>query len=95
MEQENHAAAAARADSGDRKTFTLDRPYRLATGVMLEQVTVRRAKVRDMKIAQARGNGTAEMELAMISICSDPPITPEDLDEMDFKDYLAIQGFFR
>lgn len=74
-------------------TITLKYPVKLASGQSLEKLTLRRAKVADLRAA-ARGNATPEeQEVALIALLAG--ITPEDVLELDLADYKALQDFFR
>ena len=87
----NAAKQLTQALNGET-TITLLYPVRLATGQMLEKVTVRRPRVGDLR-AVAHLNSDAEQELAMFSRLSG--LVPEDLDDLDMTDYKAIQDWFR
>lgn len=79
-------------DLGVNKEIKLKYPVRLATGEMLEKVTVRRPKVGDIR-AVAGLTTDAEQELAIMARISG--LVPEDLDELDIADYKVLQDFFR
>ncbi len=91
----NDTDTAATAASQENMKHTLLFPYQLATGVMLDTLTIRRPKVRDMKAAQRRADNVVDQEIILISLVCEPALTPEDLEGMDCKDYAVIQGFFR
>ena len=78
-----------------RQEFILQFPYKLATGALLDKVTLRRPKVRDLKAAQKRGDNPGDVEVVLVSLICEPPLTPEDIDDMDHKDYAVLQGFLR
>lgn len=68
-------------------------PVKLASGKELTAVTLRRAKVGDLK-ASARGNPAQEdQEIALIALLAG--LTPEDVHEIDMADYKALQDAFR
>lgn len=68
-------------------------PVQLASGKTLEKLTLRRAKVVDLKEA-SRGNASQEdQEVALLARLSG--LLPEDLLELDLADYKALQDAFR
>ncbi|MFH6974121.1 phage tail assembly protein [Neisseria sp. 23W00296] len=77
---------------GTGKEIRLHCPLRLADGRLLESVTVRRAKVGDIR-AVAHLEGDAAQEIAMMARLSG--LVPEDLENMDLCDYKQMQEFFR
>ena len=77
---------------GVSKEIKLKYPVRLATGEMLEKLTLRRPKVGDIRAVAALATD-AEQELAIMARISG--LVPEDLDELDIADYKALQEFFR
>ena len=74
--------------------MTLRYPIKTAAGE-IKSVTLRRAKVRDLKEAQRGDKNEAEQEIALLSILSDEKLTPEDLEELDLADYAQLQQTFR
>lgn len=79
-------------DLGVNTVVKLKYPVRLATGQMLEQVTVRRPRVGDLR-AVMHINSEAEQGLMLVVRVTG--LVPEDLDELDLKDLEAIQATFR
>ena len=77
---------------GVSKEIKLKYPVRLATGEMLEKLTLRRPKVGDIRAVTGLTTD-AEQELAIMARISG--LVPEDLDELDIADYKALQEFFR
>jgi hypothetical protein len=75
--------------------ITLQFPMTLPSGQRVERLSMRRAKVRDMKHAQKRGATTEEREIVLFSSLCQPSLTPEDLEEMDLADYGQIQRRFQ
>ncbi len=75
------------------QTIALKHPVKLATGTTLERVTLRRAKVRDLKAAQRGSDKADEQELALLALLCG--LTPEDLEELDLADYRALADAFR
>ena len=67
-------------------------PVRLATGQMLEKVTVRRPRVGDLRAVM---HITNEAEQGLLLVSRVTGLVPEDLDELDLKDLEAIQATFR
>ncbi|EGF09645.1 hypothetical protein HMPREF9123_2273 [Neisseria bacilliformis ATCC BAA-1200] len=85
-------AQKMREQMGVGKEIRLYCPIRLADGTLLESVTVRRAKVGDIR-AVAHLEGDAAQEIAMMARLSG--LVPEDLENMDLCDYKQMQEFFR
>lgn len=77
---------------GVSKEIKLKYPVRLATGEILEKLTLRRPKVGDIRAVAGLATD-AEQELSIMARISG--LVPEDLDELDFADYKALQEFFR
>jgi len=73
-------------------TLELAYPVRLATGQVLDKVTVRRPRVGDLR-AVAHIASEAEQGLALVSQITG--LVPEDLDMLDLKDLERIQATFR
>ena len=73
-------------------TIELAYPVRLATGQVLEKVTVRRPRVGDLR-AVVHITSEAEQGLALVSQITG--LVPEDLDMLDLKDLERIQATFR
>lgn len=72
--------------------ITLDYPITL-NGVVVNEIKMRRPKVRDMKKARRFGDDPSEQEVGLFSILTGH--TAEDLDEMDAVDYGQLQETFR
>ncbi|EGV38451.1 phage tail assembly protein [Neisseria weaveri] len=77
---------------GVSKEIKLKYPVRLATGEMLEKLTLRRPKVGDIRAVAGLATD-AEQELAIMARISG--LVPEDLDELDLADYKQVQDWFR
>ena len=76
-------------------TITLKFPIKTPAGTVSE-LTLRRPKVRDMKLAQQQyPNDSAGSELALLAAITEQKLTPEDLEELDLADYGAVQAAFR
>lgn len=97
--QQTQRAPETKVDTNHAAIFDtvfLSEPLKLATGRVISQITLRRAKVRDLKIAQrAGGDDSVTQELALIGIIAHEQLTPEDLEEMDLGDYQRVQASFR
>ena len=79
-------------DLSVNKEIKLKYPVRLATGEMLEKVTVRRPRVGDLRAVMHFAN-EAEQGLMLVSRVTG--LVPEDLDMLDLKDLEVIQATFR
>lgn len=79
-------------DLGVNTIVKLKYPARLATGQMLEQVTVRRLCVGDLRAVLHLKN-EAEQELALFARMTG--MIPEDLDCLDLTDLKQLQETFR
>ena len=77
---------------GVTQAITLHCPVELADGTRLERITMRRAKVGDIR-AVAHLEGDAAQEIAMLARLSG--LVPEDLEDLDLCDYKQVQDFFR
>ena len=71
----------------------LEHPFTIATGKRIDVLTMRRAKVKDLKAANRFGDKPEDQEIALLAILTD--LTPEDVQEMDLADYTQLQGSFR
>ena len=72
----------------DRSIIELDYPI-MVDGSEVKTVSLRRPKVRDL-IAAAKGNrGNEERELSLIANLAE--MSPQDLEELDVKDYAKAQ----
>lgn len=77
---------------GVNKVIELFCPVVLADGSRLECITMRRAKVGDLR-AVSHLEGEAAQEIAMLArLCG---LVPEDLEDLDLCDYRQLQDFFR
>jgi len=85
-------AKQMQADLGVNTVVKLKYPVRLATGQMLEQVTVRRLCVGDLRAVSHLTN-EAEQELALFARMTG--MIPEDLDCLDLVDWKQLQETFR
>lgn len=75
------------------QVVSLTYPIKTATG-LIDKLTLRRAKVKDMKAAQRHGT-PAEQELALLALITAEKITPEDIEELDLADYANLQRTFQ
>mgnify|MGYP001047536714 CR=1 FL=1 len=61
-------------------------------GAKVDQLKIRRPKVRDMIDAEKGGGGNAEIEVRLFAnLCEVPPAT---IEELDMSDYQAVQGVY-
>ena len=72
-------------------TIKLKHPIEV-DGIEVQQVTMRRPKVRDMIAAEKGAGGDAEKELRMFANLSE--ITPQTIEELDMVDYKAMQDAY-
>ncbi|HFC8507231.1 TPA: phage tail assembly protein [Neisseria subflava] len=79
-------------DLGVNTVVKLKYPVKLATGQMLEQVTLRRLRVGDLRAVSHLTN-EAEQELALFARMTG--MVPEDLDCLDLADWKQMQETFR
>ncbi|WP_301817773.1 phage tail assembly protein [Neisseria maigaei] len=79
-------------DLGVNTVVKLKYPVRLATGQILEQVTLRRLRVGDLRAVSHLTN-EAEQELALFARMAG--MIPEDLDCLDLADWKQLQETFR
>lgn len=75
------------------KEITPKYPVKTGSGATVEVVTMRRAKVKDLRQMERFGKTDAEQELGLIAHLAG--LVPEDLEEIDAVDYRAIQDSFR
>lgn len=61
----------------------------------VKTITLRRAKVRDLKEVQRLGLSDADQELMLLARLSEEKLTPEDMEELDLADYAEVQRVFR
>lgn len=68
-------------------------PVQLASGKTLDKLTLRRAKVADLREASRGGDKPEDQEVALLARLAG--LLPEDLLELDLADYKALQDAFR
>ncbi len=68
--------------------FTLTTPITI-DGVQVSQIQLRRPKMRDMKKMQSRKGSEVEQITYLMTMLAD--LAPNDLDEMEFSDFLELQ----
>ena len=73
--------------------YLLKHPYTLPTGDELKQVSLRRLKVADMKMAKRQFKHVEDWDEALIARMTD--LNPEDLAGMDLEDYQVLSKRFR
>lgn len=74
-------------------TFNLVIPFTTAAGTQVTQLNLRRVSVKDLKAARKVSNNPADWDDILISRSTGIP--PEDFDNMDLEDYLALQQRFQ
>ncbi len=74
------------------KTVTLKYPVRLATGELLEKVTVRRARIGDLR---AVAHVKHEVEQGLMLLQRVTGLMEEDLDMLDIADLEVLQSAFQ
>lgn len=79
---------AMRADS-----ITLNYPFTTPAGQQVKRITLRRAKVRDLRQAGRHGTTSQAREAALMALLAG--FVPEDLDAMDGYDYRCMEARFR
>lgn len=73
--------------------LTLKHPVTLGDGRTLTELTLRRAKVRDLRQAQRQASTEPEQELVLLGLLTG--LVPEDVEELDMADYKALGDAFR
>lgn len=68
-------------------------PVQLASGKALDRLTLRRAKVADLREASRGSVSQEDQEVALLARLSG--LLPEDVLELDLADYKALQDAFR
>ena len=68
-------------------------PVQLASGKALDKLTLRRAKVADLREASRGGASQEDQVVALLARLSG--LLPEDVLELDLADYKALQDAFR
>ncbi|WP_274571262.1 phage tail assembly protein [Neisseria leonii] len=79
-------------DLGATQTVKLKYPVRLATGQILDKVSVRRPRVGDLRAVM---HITNEAGQGLMLVSRVTGLVPEDLDMLDLKDLEAVQAAFR
>lgn len=73
-------------------SITLTFPITLGTGETLDTLSVRRAKVKDIRKMNEHKND-ADKEIHLLSALTG--LVPEDLDNLDISDYAKLQEVMR
>lgn len=73
--------------------FPLSIPFTTAAGVRIESLTLRRLQVKDLKAVRKISANPADWDDLLIPRASG--LLPEDLDNMDLGDWLALQKRFQ
>ena len=68
-------------------------PVQLASGKALSKLTLRRAKVADLREASRGSASQEDQEVALLALLAG--LLPEDVLELDLADYKALQDAFR
>lgn len=74
-------------------SISLDFPITTAAGAKVEAITMRRAKVKDLRRMGDYGKDDAAQEIGLMAHLSG--MTAEDFDELDAVDYRKLQNSFR
>jgi hypothetical protein len=77
----------------DRIHYSLQYPYALGSGEMLNRVTLSRLKVSDIKAVRRLSENVNDWDSLLIARMTG--LIPEDLDNMDLVDYQQLQSSFR
>lgn len=72
----------------------IDMPLNTPNGVV-DTITLRRGKAKDMLLAQQREKDPARSEILLISMLAQEKVTPEDLEELDMADLVEVQAAFQ
>jgi hypothetical protein len=72
----------------------LDMPLNTPNGVV-ETITLRRGKAKDMMAAQRLESDAARSEILLISMLTQEKVTAEDLEELDMADLAEVQAVFQ
>lgn len=90
---DNHPEWLMYVEKGAAK-ITIEYPTEFS-GVLTDTIVMRRPKVKDRMDAETtyRDKTDTEKELYFFTTLTD--LTPDDIGELDFKDYLRMQAAFR
>lgn len=69
----------------------LDYPFTTGTGEELKEITVRRAKVGDLRAAAKAGGESSEQEIVLVARITG--LVVEDVEQLDLADYRKVQTF--
>jgi hypothetical protein len=67
----------------------------LPDGTVVKNIVLRSPKVRDLKLAQRGGGTEADQEIRLMASLCEPPMTPEDMEEMGLADFRKLQAAFQ
>ncbi|CAM3724336.1 MULTISPECIES: phage tail assembly protein [Xenorhabdus] len=73
--------------------YRLQFPYTTAAGVNIEEIQLSRLKVKDIKAARRISENPADWDDILLSRSTG--LLPEDIEQMDAADYLALQQRFQ
>lgn len=71
------------------KMVRLNQPV-MVDGETLQEISLRRPKVRDRLAVERMGHSDAEKEVALIANLAELP--PSTIEELDLADYAKVQG---
>lgn len=74
------------------ETYSLQFPYTTSVGQRVDSISLKRLKVKDIK-AVKKSAMTRNWDDALLSRMTG--LVPEDIDEMDAQDYMALQKRFQ
>ncbi|MCA6221932.1 phage tail assembly protein [Photorhabdus antumapuensis] len=74
-------------------TYHLQFPYTTAAGVLIEELQLSRLRVKDIKAVRRASENPTDWD--DILIARSTGLLPEDIEQMDVADYLALQQRFQ
>ncbi|ASY79018.1 phage tail assembly protein [Pectobacterium brasiliense] len=75
------------------ETYSLQFPYTTSAGQRVESISLKRLKVKDIKAVKKISDDPSNWDDALLSRMTG--LVPEDIDEMDAQDYMALQKRFQ
>ncbi len=78
----------------DTPSVALEVPLNTPSGVV-NTITFRRGKAKDMMAAQRIEADPARRELVLMTMLAEEKLTPEDLEELDLADLAEVQASFQ
>lgn len=73
--------------------FPLTYPFTTTAGIKIEKLELKRLTVKDLKQVRKVSNNPADWDEPLIARSTG--LVPEDMDNMDLADYLALQERFQ